>query len=243
MTTAYGNRTNFNPRSREGSDEHRSSEDQNADISIRAPARGATTFSGIFQNLANNFNPRSREGSDAGSKRRLLHKAISIRAPARGATTTVNISCTFTQFQSALPRGERPFRNSSALVKFDYFNPRSREGSDDNIVNSVFPMPYFNPRSREGSDQMDRIMGYSMDISIRAPARGATGEHYYRVSRYGISIRAPARGATLQDCFEALMRIFQSALPRGERPSVAQRLSVSRHNFNPRSREGSDTPW
>ena len=55
---------NFNPRSREGSDN-------------------------IIQNIiaiSNNFNPRSREGSDKGVKIYAYELVISIRAPARGAT-------------------------------------------------------------------------------------------------------------------------------------------------------------
>ena len=55
---------------------------------------------------------------------------------------------------------------------------------------------YFNPRSREGSDFTCRLKGSCINISIRAPARGATilitGLCVMRL----ISIRAPARGAT-----------------------------------------------
>ena len=58
----------------------------------------------------------------------------------------------------------------------------------------------FNPRSHEGSD----------DVTLKTP-----------LLHSAISIHAPTRGATLQDCFEALLRIFQSTLPRGERLAVA----------------------
>ena len=58
--------------------------------------------------------------------------------------------------------------------------------------------PYdFNPRSREGSDIVQALAyAFHMDISIHAPARGATinAERAHMVSR--ISIHAPARGAT-----------------------------------------------
>ena len=36
--------------------------------------------------------------------------------------------------------------------------------------------------------------------------------------------------------------LFQSTLPRGERPEICTQLSNTR-NFNPRSREGSDRGW
>ena len=78
---------------------------------------------------------------------------------------------------------------------------------------------YFNPRSREGSDFTCRLKGSCINISIRAPTRGATiigmlltlssrfqsalprGERLVSVQivilQLKISIRAPARGATL----------------------------------------------
>ena len=98
---------------------------------------------------------------------------ISIRAPARGATL--------------------PWRLT--VQTMFYFNPRSREGSDtdSSAIFSVFPN--FNPRSREGSDVIGVKNATCEVISIRAPARGATGSG---VAHWEIVI-------------------FQSALPRGER--------------------------
>ena len=77
----------------------------------------------------------------------------------------------------------------------------------------------FNPRSREGSDGgSDQVTVYGV-ISIRAPARGATFA-YDDFSFVGyISIRAPARGATANCRICDASMIFQSALPRGERPA------------------------
>ena len=98
---------------------------------------------------------------------------------------------------------------------------------------------YFNPRSREGSDFTCRLKGSCINISIRAPARGATLPPFPHSRPYVISIRAPARGATYayrmyQTDTEISIRapargatlyayrlgriiLFQSALPRGER--------------------------
>ena len=55
-----------------------------------------------------------------------------------------------------------------------------------------------------------------------------------------ISIRAPARGATHGSDNGKGRAEFQSALPRGERQRVVTARSNNR-NFNPRSREGSDS--
>ena len=56
------------------------------------------------------------------------------------------------RFQSTLPRRERPI-TFSAFLDGEYFNPRSREGSDIWISLGYLRWHYyFNPRSREGSD-------------------------------------------------------------------------------------------
>ena len=85
---------------------------QYMDISIHAPARGATRNPGCKLADMEDFNPRSREGSDWmwGVCSSICN--ISIHAPARGAT---------------IHRGHLDFRLS-------YFNPRSREGSDFNFI-------------------------------------------------------------------------------------------------------------
>ena len=76
-------------------------------------------------------------------------------------------------------------------------------------------------------------------ISIRAPARGATGCTGSVCTDLCISIRAPARGATSFFSCSAYSLLFQSALPRGERPDPPEVLHPFSY-FNPRSREGSD---
>ena len=120
-------------------------------------------------------------------------------------------------FQSTLPRGERPsFSNRN--TPFTYFNPRSREGSDVTVIVACAIPDYFNPRSREGSDSIITAIVQYIAISIHAPARGATPALTQSTRWQTISIHAPARGATSGLCTD----------------------SGSNHNFNPRSREGSD---
>ena len=80
-------KTDFNPRSREGSDAALKLIRDNEIISIHAPARGATAAVAIFEVGNTHFNPRSREGSDNYNM---------------AAQTNI------LQFQSTLPRGERP---------------------------------------------------------------------------------------------------------------------------------------
>ena len=54
----------------------------------------------------------------------------------------------------------------------------------------------FNPRSRAGSDMASEPDDMSIDISIHAPAQGATIPDLSPDSIQFISIHAPAQGAT-----------------------------------------------
>ena len=109
-THASNIRCDFNPRSREGSDQRRGLwPTRSLPISILAPARGATglavtkTFTIAFQSSL----PRGER---------------------------LYTSCRwgpYKRFQSSLPRGERPFLFLSIKITASDFNPRSREGSDN----------------------------------------------------------------------------------------------------------------
>ena len=59
------------------------------------------------------------------------------------------------------------------------------------------PIGYdFNPRSRKGSDVNERKYVIVCNISIHAPAKGATIYVAWHDTREHISIHAPAKGAT-----------------------------------------------
>ena len=84
--------TDFNPRSREGSDCVAAGAAVGCvSISIHAPARGATHLDKSSIEAITNFNPRSREGSDSGWDTDGRRYIISIHAPARGATREKNV--------------------------------------------------------------------------------------------------------------------------------------------------------
>ena len=166
---------------------------------------------------------------------------ISIHAPAKGATYFDYLKVSVRIFQSTLPRRERRASYETRTSGRCYFNPRSREGSDssaNSIINrqTLFqstlprrerhpaplpshPLQHFNPRSREGSDvahHVHRLDG--LDISIHAPAKGATRQVCTLRHQFDISIHAPAKGATFRrtcTCFQ--LYAFQSTLPRRER--------------------------
>ena len=213
---------NFNPRSREGSD-----------VAALAICDANT-----------NFNPRSREGSDCPLDGPTLVGQISIHAPAKGATSTVPDdypqycvfqstlprrerrqrfvqNCLAVIFQSTLPRRERLIQRCLAdpLFIFQSTLPRRerlRRTQPLYVLNAISihapakgatkrayvfagHVPNFNPRSREGSDH-------------RRLSCGSPACHFNPRSREGSDIMAEVK--------EAGLKLFQSTLPRRERPDV-----------------------
>ena len=93
----------------------------------------------------------------------------------------------------------------------------------------------------KGATSVAGIPEVESEISIHAPAKGATPAPAQPKKSNEISIHAPAKGATAmpEEQISDTIR-FQSTLPRRER----QYTIVSGDtlwNFNPRSREGSDS--
>ena len=164
-----------------------------------------------------NFNPCSREGSDQWLPILFVHSKISIHAPARGATCCMDEFKNKFEFQSTLPRGERR-RVSAGKSARNYFNPRSREGSDRIPRRKDKRRLHFNPRSREGSDlfTIRRILITSFQSTLPRGERPLTQS-------------VPTWSA-----------VFQSTLPRGERRGCVG-IVLKHNDFNPRSREGSDS--
>ena len=179
MTVPVVDAINFNPRSREGSDGKLDLFYGGCGIFQSTLPRGERpAWDGIPVDTMMDFNPRSREGSDDSKTENLPHEPISIHAPARGATQSKRLDFGETVFQSTLPRGERRAMPRQTRLT-SYFNPRSREGSDEVSAIGFSLLTDFNPRSREGSDTYRFDVYKRLRISIHAPARGATRFWYY----------------------------------------------------------------
>ena len=212
----------FNPRSRVGSDHIVSADTEGAVVvSIRAPAWGATCCMGVFcrqrpvsirapawgatghrnykLRTAACFNPRSRVGSDFARYTLAYRLPLFQSALPRGERPLVlTQSFGFLSFQSALPRGERPKRLEQAGAR---------------AAVSIRAPAW-------GATVVASRMNHNVAVSIRAPAWGATYIVITNPAAHEVSIRAPAWGATLVAASCACMSAqFQSALPRGERPS------------------------
>ena len=122
---------------------------------------------------------------------------ISIHAPARGATRKGRgINTTLRYFNPRSREGSDESRVGDFRGVCN-FNPRSREGSDLFRFSRFKHLKHFNPRSREGSDGEIKPKKSNNEISIHAPARGATICAPSKCLSRVISIHAPARGATL----------------------------------------------
>ena len=99
---------NFNPRSREGSDQSVFLQKPIVVISIHAPVKGATKKILELRKSLPYFNPRSREGSDLiRSSREAIYSNFNPRSR-EGSDVVLH-----------------PLK-----IEILYFNPRSREGSD-----------------------------------------------------------------------------------------------------------------
>ena len=121
-------------------------------ISIHAPAKGATCRQMLSQLLHHYFNPRTREGCDMLLQSELTSKKL---------------------FQSTHPRRVRQGQ-AGPNYRAGNFNPRTREGCDATETSRAERPANFNPRTREGCDLLVYNTFCGQEISIHAPAKGAT---------------------------------------------------------------------
>ena len=187
----------FNSRAREGRDAFNMLLEDLEWVSIHEPARGATKDARILFRPKAGFNSRAREGRDA------------IPAPDLSPYAT---------FQFTRPRGARPYGHGGPplFLAFQFTRPR---GARHNLSATKASSRGFNSRAREGRDDRGE--------------RGPGGED--------VSIHAPARGATAVARPRARLGRFQFTRPRGARPSSWDGAATC-SRFNSRAREGRDPP-
>ena len=184
------------------------------------PRRERQTLDG-FISLLDNFNSRSREGSD------VCHHclaavliAISIHAPAKGATVPSTKSfADGSKFQSTLPRRERRLQCGMlcSCYLFQSTLPRRERQAPTGYLLQDTPFQSTLPRR-------ERRLQCSMLCSC-----------------YLFQSTLPRRERQWCKIFAKFLHKFQSTLPRRERLLTGCALLVSAGDFNPRSREGSDT--
>ena len=146
----------FNSRSRGGSDRNaRFSHGELLQVSIHAPAGGATERSIFTRGIAASFNSRSRGGSDFPSMLKRFFP-VSFNSRSRGGSDTRRawIFGISRKFQFTLPRGERHDSGIQPIVPDSQFQFTLPRGERLRAGTGRVPEPphSFNSRSRGGSD-------------------------------------------------------------------------------------------
>ena len=189
----------------------------------------------------NGFNPRARARRDPRwSDRVLTILEVSIHAPARGATPGPCV----------------------LHAAFEGFNPRARARRDNDHLRGDDMPASFNPRARARRDSMEMIARPIIEVSIHAPARGATIQRGDQFAAVEFQSTRPREARLKMPACHHTGSTFQSTRPREARPdlfiSLAPQVYVSIHapargattrsasfpavglSFNPRARARRD---
>ena len=193
--------------------------------------------------FANRFNPRTREGCDAPGLQLSDHfKSFQSTHPRgvrpRNATATGRNRW----FQSTHPRGVRHFSNIKDKHQRRRFNPRTREGCDNDHNKNILHLSRFQSTHPRGVRQIKRRkVFYLSNVSIHAPARGATNNCIkLNQTKNKFQSTHPRGVRPLTKSQIATKAGFQSTHPRGVRQYFIQSCCPSTYGFNPRTREGCD---
>ena len=113
--------------------------------------------------------------------------------------------------------GSDDYAIDESRLPIHHFNPRSREGSDGQRRRDTQAPRHFNPRSREGSDVLPAITRAStFDFNPRSREGSDRDGFFADRSAPNISIHAPAKGATHgRMCFSVIIRISIHAPAKG----------------------------
>ena len=144
-------------------------------VSIHAPAWGATWPATRSCPVSSSFNPRARVGRDESSMIKSLEEGVFQSTRPRGARLSEHRCCErLSAFQSTRPRGARR----------GWQRPLTTPGS-------------FQSTRPRGARQAFRLeIERDRDVSIHAPAWGATRRYGPLLRNTTVSIHAPAWGAT-----------------------------------------------
>ena len=142
----------FNPRTHEGCDFIIFASALDAQVSIHAPMKGATRFTGCQAAEDRRFNPRTHEGCDFAA-------GCAIRF-SLGFNPRTHEGCDAVSLQQ--------------IQLTSRFNPRTHEGCDFYGFACKSNGRCFNPRTHEGCDLCPHPLSIDSGVSIHAPMKGAT---------------------------------------------------------------------
>ena len=231
----------FNSRSRMGSDLGLGAAEDLVQVSIHAPAWGATRLSRPPGRLRAVSIHAPAWGATVNPCPSLRHRPVSIHAPAWGATRRA--------VAEGSPPGvsiHAPAWGATGFQSFDCwdlgrFNSRSRMGSDEVARRARPGGTCFNSRSRMGSDAWRWSRSRRRRVSIHAPAWGATADYASWRLIGQVSIHAPAWGATPEPPSRYGIPGVSIHAPAWGATHAEDRTGRQRGRFNSRSRMGSDS--
>ena len=202
-------------------------------VSIHAPAWGATSRRFASGTGSASFNPRTRVGCDSIPA---AHRCAAVCFNPRTRVGCDITSCTSRSavrlFQSTHPRGVRHQSRDPFVGQPARFNPRTRVGCDRLSPTPVPRRSRFQSTHPRGVRRFPLVAAaFDGDVSIHAPAWGATTSLTTSSRTVMVSIHAPAWGATPQAwAASTVMTRFQSTHPRGVR-RASQLVSVQIGKF------------
>ena len=215
------------------------------EVSIHAPARGATRPGRLAAGGKKCFNPRPRAGGDKTNSSKTTKKWMFQSTPPRGGRPCLRrIGLHVWLFQSTPPRGGRPKIDIRVAVCIWFQSTPPRGGRQPWAHSFAVGRLFQSTPPRGGRRGTTVIDGGMTIVSIHAPARGATSSVLTRqqpVSCFNprpraggdavllcrptppgtVSIHAPARGATVRrGACGARMGVSIHAPARGATPVV-----------------------
>ena len=171
-----------------------------------------------------------------------MFDVISIHAPAKGATFLNTSAMLIKRFQSTLPRRERRKSYATKYVALWISIHAPAKGATllDRHENRCSQFQSTLPRRERPFARSNQWS--VVPISIHAPAKGATISTWsFQIPVFTFQSTLPRRERLWHFANLWMHRQFQSTLPRRERLVIITICFFYNINFNPRSREGSDT--
>ena len=189
-------------------------------VSIHAPARGAAGVHPVLHLDRHVSIHAPARGAIGYVKSHLDRFGVSIHAPARGATRSVHLTSTISgRFNSRTRErcDEIAFRTFTKSQEFQFTHPREVRHGGGLVLRQVEEVSIHAPARGATADRGE--LSAERDVSIHAPARGATPVASLAGGVSEVSIHAPARGATWELLHNAKIEwLFQFTHPRGVRP-------------------------
>ena len=188
----------FNPRAREGRDVRAHALTSSRLVSTHAPAKGATRIPDGGGIHGQGFNPRAREGRDAiGQADEIPSAQFQPTRPRRARRTLPVHIHDYVELQPTLTRTATLLQDLGGDGRGCGFNPRAREGRDDQAHRFARGHHGFQPtrprRARPGSpSSISSRLVFQPTRPRRARRRGIR----HTASGRSVSTHAPAKGAT-----------------------------------------------